>query len=89
MCSDVNEKNFFCGNSFKDITRVANLNSKMWTELFVENSDYLTSVLDLFIEKLVKYKNLIKDKRESELDMLLKMGNKYKEEIDNICKKLI
>ena len=88
-CSDVNEEKFFCGNSFKDMTRVANLNSKMWTELFIKNSDYLTSVLDLFIEKLVKYKNLIKDKRESELDMLLKMGNKYKEEIDNICKKLI
>ena len=86
-CSDVHEESFFCGNSFKDMTRVANLNSKMWTELFIKNSDYLTSVLDLFIEKLVRHKNIIKDKRELELDMLLKMGNKSKEEVDNICKK--
>ena len=78
------EKNIFYANSFKDMTRVASLNSQMWTELFIKNHDYLANELDLFIKRLVDYKNALKNSDESALNKLFETGNKYKKELDNI-----
>jgi len=38
----------YTGDSFRDLTRIAKINEKMWTELFLINKDYLLKEMDLF-----------------------------------------
>lgn len=77
----------FSAGSYRDLTRVAKLNEQMWTELFMENSDYLYEELDELIQNLVKYKEAIKNKDADTLLTLLRDGRVRKEEIDGIIYK--
>lgn len=72
----------FSAGSYKDLTRVAKLNSDMWTELFLENGDNLTFEIDLLIENLKKYSDAIKEKNREKLCDLLKEGTRIKESVD-------
>lgn len=74
----------FSAGSYRDLTRVAKLNEQMWTELFLENQDYLYEELDELIQNLVKYKEAIKNKDADTLLQLLRDGRIRKEEIDGI-----
>lgn len=69
----------YSAGSFRDLTRVAWLNEKMWTELFIENGDYLAPEIDLVIENLQKYSDAIKTKDEKWLEELLREGRIAKE----------
>lgn len=72
----------FSAGSYKDLTRVARLNSDMWTELFLENADNLTFEIDLLAENLKKYSDAIKEKNREKLRDLLKEGTEIKESVD-------
>jgi len=72
----------FSAGSYKDLTRVAWLNSRMWAELFMENSDYMLRELDILIENLVKYKEAIQTGDLPCLEQLLEEGKRVKEEVD-------
>ncbi len=68
--------------SFKDMTRVAYLNEKMWTELFLENRGNLIGEIEVLIENLKMYKNALEEGDESRLYSLLKEGREKKERLD-------
>ena len=68
--------------SYKDLTRVANLNPDMWSELFLENGDCLVFELDTFINEISKYRDAIKNKDKETLRALLAEGAKRKKEVD-------
>ena len=70
----------FSAGSFKDLTRVAKLNENMWTELFLENADFLTKEIDRIADELKKYSDAIKAKDAKTLCELLKEGRIAKEE---------
>ena len=72
----------FSAGSYKDMTRVAWLNPKMWAELFVENRDCLLSELDFFMESLAAYREAIAAEDRETLEKLLDEGRKRKEEVD-------
>lgn len=72
----------FSAGSYKDMTRVAWLNEYMWTELFLENSDYLSHELDLIINSLKEYKDAIDSNDKERLCGLLKDGRIAKEQVD-------
>ena len=72
----------FSAGSYRDLTRVAKLNEQMWTELFLENQDYLYEELDELISNLVKYKEAIREGDSETLRTLLKDGRERKEAID-------
>ena len=49
MCaSDNSELANYTGDSFRDLTRIARINDKMWAELFLWNKDNLISEIDMF-----------------------------------------
>lgn len=78
----------FSAGSYKDMTRVAWLNEKMWTELFSENSDYLIKELSYIINSLTEYKTALENEDRETLMALLKNGREMKEKIDgNTIKK--
>ena len=72
----------FSAGSYKDLTRVAWLNETMWTELFLDNSDYLIHELDLLTAELQKYRQALADGDGQTLKILLAEGRRRKEEVD-------
>lgn len=72
----------FSAGSYEDMTRVAKLKEDMWTELFLENSDFLSAEIDGLIERLKEYSRAIKDNDATTLHEMLKEGRERKLEID-------
>ena len=68
----------FSAGSFQDMTRVARLDEDMWTELFLDDADYLTAELDELIAHLSEYANALKAKDAKALHALLKDGREKK-----------
>ena len=66
MCaSDNTELACYTGDSFRDLTRIARINDKMWAELFLWNKDNLISEIDMFTESLLNMREkLVQDDRE-------------------------
>lgn len=51
----------FSAGSFKDMTRVAYLNENMWSELFLQNKDFLLGELRVLIDNLTEYHKAISE----------------------------
>ena len=77
----------FSAGSYRDLSRVAKLNETMWTELFLDNADYLASELDWIIGALGEYRDAIKAGDAETLKRLLREGRERKEEIDSEWKR--
>ncbi|MDR1068166.1 MAG: prephenate dehydrogenase [Clostridiales Family XIII bacterium] len=73
----------FSANSFQDMTRVARLNARMWSELFLENKDALVAELDGITERIGAVRDAIADGDEARLTALLQNGNDRKELLDS------
>src|SRR4030043_1473411 len=61
-------KNLFklCAGGFRDMTRIAAANTKMWLDISLENKDKLMKSIDEYIKYLTKFKsNLQKENTES------------------------
>lgn len=69
----------FSAGSFLDMTRVAKLNEKMWTSLFLLNRKALKFELDMLIAHLKQFRSAIKYEDDEELAKLLADGRKRKE----------
>ena len=72
----------FSAGSYKDLTRVAWLNAPMWSELFLENREYLIREVDCLIENLRSYRDAMAAEDGETLTSLLAEGKRLKEEID-------
>ena len=72
----------FSAGSYKDLTRVAWLNPKLWAELFLENRDCILNELDWFIAALEQYRDAVKNDDFETLEKLLDDGRRRKEEGD-------
>jgi prephenate dehydrogenase len=74
-------KGFYAGR-YKDLTRVAWLNPRMWAELFLENKDFTLYELDTYIDSLNAYKKALEEDDLETLITLLDEGKRRKEEVD-------
>ena len=72
----------FSAGSYKDMTRVAWLNEKMWSELFKENREPLLYELDSIIGSLTEYRDALSAGDTERLRSLLRDGRIAKEQID-------
>ena len=72
----------FTAGSFKDLTRVARLNEKMWGELFMCNRENLIWEIDNIMNNLAMYRDALATGNLNELEQLLKEGTLIKEEVD-------
>lgn len=76
----LNEKSLyydgFAAGSLKDMTRVAKIDEKLWSELFLENRKFLLEDVENLIENLNKLKNCLEyNDRERLEEILLKGSN--------------
>ena len=68
----------FSAGSFQDMTRVARLDEDMWTELFLDDADYLTSELEVLVGHHTEYLDALKARDSARLRALLKEGRELK-----------
>jgi prephenate dehydrogenase len=74
----------YTAGSFEDLTRVAQLDEKMWSELFVTNAAALGRELDHLIKELVRYRELIAKGDKPALAAALKEGTLLKQKIKEL-----
>ena len=74
----------FAGGSYKDMTRIACLNEKVWKELFLLNRDALLPEIDLLIRNMNNLRSAIASGDEERLEALLRQGREAKEHIDTL-----
>lgn len=72
----------FSAGSYKDLTRVAWLNPRMWAELCMENRENMLFELDTYIASLQTYRDALKNQDTDALIDLFDEGRQRKEEVD-------
>ena len=60
----------FIGDSYRDLTRIANINEDLWCELFMNNEENLLEKITLFEQELTKIKHAIENNDEKVLKEL-------------------
>lgn len=71
----------FTGGSFQDMTRIAGVDEKMWTELYMYNKECILEELDGLIAHLYAYRDAIAAGNEEALSIELKNGRLIRETI--------
>lgn len=71
-CNETAELEKYTGDSFRDLTRIAKINDKMWSELFIMNKKALLKEMDSFIEEFIKFRNLVENENSEELRKKMK-----------------
>ncbi len=72
----------FTGGSYKDMTRIACLNEKVWTELFFLNRDPLLTEMDQLISNISQARDALAAGDRALLEEVLRQGREAKEHID-------
>ena len=72
----------FSAGSYRDLSRVAKLNEKMWAELFLENKENIILEIDTLIDNLKEYSDAIKNDDQQKLIEILRDGTLKKERAD-------
>ncbi len=61
-CSDSTRLVDYTGDSFRDLTRIAKINDKMWAELFMMNREPLLRQMEKFGKEFYTFKKLLEEK---------------------------
>lgn len=72
----------FSAGSYRDLTRVANLNPRMWSELMLANRDHLGPEIDGIIAALAAYRDALDAGDRGALERLLAEGDRIKRALD-------
>ena len=76
------DTNRLVGDSYRDLTRIAKINSKLWSELFLENKENLIHKIDAFQEKMEYIKNALLNDDADALEKEFQESTKRRELID-------
>ncbi len=66
----------YTGDSFRDLTRIANINEKMWSELFLMNKKELIKQMNLFAQEFTKLKEAIENEDILTMKKMMKLSTK-------------
>ena len=58
-CNSTPDMEKYTGDSFRDLTRIAKINDRMWSELFILNKDALVQEMDSFIDDFSRFRNML------------------------------
>ena len=69
----------YSAGSYLDVSRVARINENLWPELFVQNSEALTTEIDFLIENLTRMRQAVASGDRESLTTALRNSRKRKE----------
>lgn len=70
----------FAGNSFQELTRIADINAELWSELFLNNRTALLTSIEQFETELNAMKRTLADNDENELKNIFKQATSKRRE---------
>ncbi len=73
LCLDYNRKmnRAYTAGAFRDCTRIANINPQLWSQLFLENKDFLLEELDAFLSSVTRMRDAIQTEDKQALEEML------------------
>lgn len=71
----------FSAGSYRDVSRVANINEQLWAELFIDNRKALADELDTLIANITEIKKAVVKSDAEALRALLRRGRLIKERL--------
>jgi len=71
----------YSAGGLRDFTRIAASNPIMWRDIFVQNKENTSKMIDKFIKNLIHLKKAIKNKNEKKLEKIFKKTKKIRKEI--------
>ncbi len=72
------DTSLFIGDSYKDLTRIAMINEDLWSELFLQNKDFLVKRISTFEEKLSELKEAITKNNSEEIKEIMRKSAKIR-----------
>ena len=81
-CDDNEHLSEYTGDSFRDLTRIANINENMWPELFFMNKGPLLKRLDQFIDEINVIKEMIANEDDEGLKEKMRLSSKRRRNFD-------
>lgn len=72
----------YTGDSFRDLTRIANINDEMWSELFLSNKQVLLEQMDIYRETFDKLYNFINNDDRNGMREMMKLSTKRRREFN-------
>ena len=66
-CNNTPSLEKYTGDSFRDLTRIAKINDKMWSELFIMNKQALLNQMDSFLDEISLFRDMIKTENSEAL----------------------
>ncbi len=83
MCAEDNPDLVkYTGDSFRDLTRIANINDEMWSELFLWNRDALLLQMDRFRESFEELYTCVKDNKREEMREMMRTSSARRKKFD-------
>lgn len=73
------EHNGYSAGSYRDVSRVATVDEKLWSQLFLLNADHLTEEIDTLIANLTACRDAVAAGDHSRLEDVLRRGREIKE----------
>lgn len=72
----------FVGDSYRDVTRIANINEDLWTELFMENRGLLLKVIQQFKNEMDTIERAIIEEDQDQLASLFKAATDRRQHLE-------
>ena len=69
----------FSAGSYRDVSRVATVDEKLWSQLFLLNADDLTAEIDTLIAHLQDYRRALAEGDKEKLEAAIRHGREIKE----------
>ncbi len=70
----------FSAGSYRDVSRVANINDELWSRLFLDNRDDLLLEIEELIKNINAFHSALEERDEEELRRLLRTAARIKQE---------
>jgi prephenate dehydrogenase len=83
MCAcDEPELERYTGDSFRDLTRIANINDEMWSELFLANRETLLAEMDNYRKSFDKLYDTIKNGEREEMRSMMRLSTERRKKFN-------
>ena len=83
MCAnDAANLERYTGDSFRDLTRIANINDEMWSELFLANRSALLGVMDSYRATFDRLYECIKNEDREEMRSMMRLSTERRKRFD-------
>ena len=83
MCAnDAANLERYTGDSFRDLTRIANINDEMWSELFLANRESLLGVMDSYRSNFDRLYRCIQNQDREEMRSMMRLSTERRKRFD-------